>query len=138
MEAKSPQKAADIANGVAQAFIDYSLAQKQKILLQAQGWNEKMMDDLRDKLDRQKADIDDFLKQNGLLTFRSMDGYETERLGIVINHLADATQRRLKAQTCGTKCAVSRKSAGSHHLAAGNFRSSADSGSADRADPDAA
>lgn len=63
MEAKSPQKAADIANGVAQAFIDYSLAQKQKILLQAQGWNEKMMDDLRDKLDRQKADIDDFLKQ---------------------------------------------------------------------------
>ena len=60
MEAKSPQKAADIANGVAQAFIDYSLAQKQKILLQAQGWNEKMMDDLRDKLDRQKADIDDF------------------------------------------------------------------------------
>ncbi|HHC4810953.1 TPA: GumC family protein [Klebsiella michiganensis] len=103
MEAKSPQKAADIANGVAQAFIDYSLAQKQKILLQAQGWNEKMMDDLRDKLDRQKADIDDFLKQNGLLTFRSMDGYETERLGIVINHLADATQRRLKAQTVWDK-----------------------------------
>ena len=62
-----------------------------------------MMDDLRDKLDRQKADIDDFLKQNGLLTFRSMDGYETERLGIVINHLADATQRRLKAQTVWDK-----------------------------------
>ena len=56
-----------------------------------------------DKLDRQKADIDDFLKQNGLLTFRSMDGYETERLGIVINHLADATQRRLKAQTVWDK-----------------------------------
>lgn len=103
MEAKSPQKAADIANGVAQAFIDYSLAQKQKILLQAQGWNEKMMDDLRNKLDRQKADIDDFLKKNGLLTFRSMDGYETEQLGIVINHLADATQRRLKAQTVWDK-----------------------------------
>nr|WP_287856010.1 exopolysaccharide transport family protein [Klebsiella sp.] len=103
MEAKSPQKAADIANGVAQAFIDYSLQQKQKTLLQAQGWNEKMMDDLRNKLDRQKADIDDFLKQNGLLTFRSMDGYETERLGIVINHLADATQRRLKAQTVWDK-----------------------------------
>ena len=38
---KIAAKAADIANGVAQAFIDYSLAQKQKILLQAQGWNEK-------------------------------------------------------------------------------------------------
>ncbi len=103
MEAKSPQKAADIANGVAQAFIDYSLQQKQNTLLQAQGWNEKMMDDLKSKMERQKADIDNFLKQNGLLTFRSMDGYETERLGIVINHLADATQRRLKAQTVWDK-----------------------------------
>lgn len=103
MEAKSPQKAADIANGVAQAFIDYSLQQKQNTLLQAQGWNEKMMDDLKSKMEQQKADIDNFLKQNGLLTFRSMDGYETERLGIVINHLADATQRRLKAQTVWDK-----------------------------------
>jgi uncharacterized protein involved in exopolysaccharide biosynthesis len=103
MEAKSPQKAADIANGVAQAFIDYSLQQKQNTLLQAQGWNEKMMDDLKHKMDQQKADIDNFLKQNGLLTFRSMDGYETERMGIVINHLADATQRRLKAQTVWDK-----------------------------------
>lgn len=33
-------KAADIANGVAQAFIDYSGAEA-KTLLQAQGWNEK-------------------------------------------------------------------------------------------------
>lgn len=33
-----------------------------------------MMDDLKTKMDQQKADID-FLKQNGLLTFRSMDGY---------------------------------------------------------------
>lgn len=62
-----------------------------------------MMDDLKTKMDQQKADIDNFLKQNGLLTFRSMDGYETERLGIVINHLADATQRRLKAQTVWDK-----------------------------------
>lgn len=139
MEAKSPQKAADIANGVAQAFIDYSLAQKQKILLQAQGWNEKMMDDLRDKLDRQKADIDDFLKQNGLLTFRSMDGYETERLGIVINHPGRRHPAPSEsANGVGQSAAATGKSAGSHHLAAGNFRSSADSGSAHRADPDTA
>ncbi|HHT0305265.1 TPA: GumC family protein [Raoultella planticola] len=103
MEAKSAEKAAIIANGVAQAFIDYSLLLKQKSLLQAQGWNEKMMDDLKNKMTQQKADIDDFLKQNGLLTFRSMDGYETEQLGITINHLADATQRRLKAQTIWDK-----------------------------------
>ena len=38
-----------------------------------------MMDDLKSKMEHQKADIDHFLKENGLLTFRSMDGYETER-----------------------------------------------------------
>jgi hypothetical protein len=58
-----------------------------------------MMDELKSKMDQQKADIDTFLRQNGLLTFRSVDGYETERMGIAINRLADATQRRLKAQT---------------------------------------
>lgn len=99
VEAKSAQKAADIANGVAQAFIDYSLQQKKNTLLQAQSSNEKMMDELKSKMDQQKADIDTFLRQNGLLTFRSVDGYETERMGIAINRLADATQRRLKAQT---------------------------------------
>ena len=103
MEAASPQKAADVANGVAQAFIDYSLKLKQKNLLQAQGWNDKMMADLKAKMVRQKADIDTYLKQQGLLTFRGVDGYETEQLGIVTNHLADATQRRIKAQTTWDK-----------------------------------
>lgn len=99
VEAKSAQKAADIANGVAQTFIDYSLQQKKNTLLEAQSSNEKMMDELKSKMEQQKADINTFLKQNGLLTFRSVDGYETERMGIAINRLADATQRRLKAQT---------------------------------------
>ena len=40
MEAKSPQKPL-ISPTASPAFIDYSLQQKQNILLQAQGWNEK-------------------------------------------------------------------------------------------------
>ncbi len=103
MEAASPQKAADVANGVAQAFIDYSLQQKQKALLQAQQLNDKMMSELKAKMVGQKAEIDEYLKKEGLLTFRGVDGYETEQLGIVTNRLADATQRRLQAQTTWDK-----------------------------------
>ncbi len=44
MEAKSPQKAADIANGVARAFIDYSLQQKQKHLASGAGAGTKKND----------------------------------------------------------------------------------------------
>ncbi|MEJ5071307.1 exopolysaccharide transport family protein [Enterobacter ludwigii] len=103
LEAGSPQKAADVANGIAQAFIDYSLHQKQKTLLQAQQWNKKMMTELQEKMVKQKADIDAYLKQAGLLTFRGVDGYETEQLGIVTNHLADATQRRMQAEAIWDK-----------------------------------
>lgn len=103
MEAGSPQKAADVANGIAQAFIDYSLQQKQKTLHQAQVWNEKLMAKLKTKMVKQQADIDDWLKQQGLLTFRGVDGYETEQLGIATNKLADATQRRLEAQSTWEK-----------------------------------
>lgn len=103
MEAGSPQKAADVANGIAQAFIDYSLQQKQKTLHQAQLWNEKLMADLKNKMVKQQVDIDDWLKQQGLLTFRGVDGYETEQLGIATNKLADATQRRLEAQSTWEK-----------------------------------
>jgi uncharacterized protein involved in exopolysaccharide biosynthesis len=61
-----------------------------------------MMDDLRESsIARKPTSI--FSQTKRPADLRSMDGYETERLGIVINHLADATQRRLKAQTVWDK-----------------------------------
>ncbi|NUA47509.1 Tyrosine-protein kinase CpsD [Dickeya solani] len=39
------------------------------------------------------------MKKEGLLTFRGVDGFETEQLGIVTTKLADATQRRIRAET---------------------------------------
>ncbi|MRS13622.1 capsular biosynthesis protein [Enterobacteriaceae bacterium RIT691] len=103
METSSAQKAADIANGIAQAFIDYSLQQKQQTLHQAQQWNQKLMDELKDKMVKQQGEIDSWLKQENLLTFRGVDGYETEQLSIATNRLADATQRRIQAQSTWEK-----------------------------------
>lgn len=98
-ESPDAETAARVANGVAQAYIDYTEGQKQKAIEEAQGWNQQQMDKLRQQMDAQKADIDAYLKKEGLLTFRGVDGYETEQLGIVTNRLADATQKRIAAES---------------------------------------
>lgn len=98
-ESRVADEAAAVANGVAQAFIAYNLQQKQNATAGAQRWNAQQMETVKQQLETQKAQINDFLKKEGLLTFRGVDGFETEELGIVTNRLADATQRRIKAQS---------------------------------------
>lgn len=96
-ESASPLLAAEIANGVAQAFIDYTVEQKRTNTLKARESNQQRMDELQKQITEQKLAINDYLKKEGLLTFRGVDGFETEQLGIVTNRLADATQRRIAA-----------------------------------------
>ncbi|WP_107758652.1 polysaccharide biosynthesis tyrosine autokinase [Dickeya sp. Secpp 1600] len=98
-ESASPALSADIANGVAQAFIDYTAKQKHLKTLKAKALNQKQMEEIWQQVVEQQAAIDQFLKKEGLLTFRGVDGFETEQLGIVTTKLADATQRRIRAET---------------------------------------
>ncbi|MFB9215054.1 GumC family protein [Vibrio sinaloensis] len=97
-ESPDPKEAARVANAVAQAFIDHSVAQKVKKTELAQDWNEAQMDEIRKQVDEKKAQIQKFLKEEGLLTFRGIDGFETEQLSITTSKLADAKERRLDAQ----------------------------------------
>ena len=57
------------------------------------------MEEVQKSIAKQKAEMDDYLKNAGLLTFRGIDGFETEQLSIVTNRLADATQRRVAAES---------------------------------------
>ncbi|GAB7217164.1 GumC family protein [Dickeya oryzae] len=98
-ESASPALAADIANGVAQAFISYTAKQKHLKTLKASALNQKQMEEVWQQVVAQQAAIDQFLKREGLLTFRGVDGFETEQLGLVTTKLADATQRRITAET---------------------------------------
>jgi capsular exopolysaccharide synthesis family protein len=98
-ESPSPKLAAEIANGVAQAFIDYTSEQKRHNTKLARENNLQRMNELQQQIAVQKQAIDDYLKNEGLLTFRGVDGFETEQLSIVTNRLADATQRRVAAES---------------------------------------
>ncbi|MGB2079345.1 MAG: GumC family protein, partial [Vibrio sp.] len=95
-ESADKAMAAKIANGVAQAFIDYTMDQKTAKTRQAQAWNERRMQELKQDIIEKKAGIQKLIDNEGLLTFRGIDGFETETLGIVTNKLADARDRRIQ------------------------------------------
>ncbi|TFH91109.1 GumC family protein [Vibrio ouci] len=97
-ESPDAYRASEIANGVAQAFITYTVEQKIAKTRQAQEWNEQQMATLKDQVAEKKREIERFLDKEGLIMFRGIDGIETEQLGILTNKYADAKERRLAAQ----------------------------------------
>ncbi|KOO13769.1 capsular biosynthesis protein [Vibrio xuii] len=97
-ESPNADRASEIANGVAKAFIDYTVEQKVAKTLQAQNWNHQQMATLKSQVEDKKRELQRFLDKEGLIMFRGIDGIETEQLGILTNKYADAKERRLAAQ----------------------------------------
>ncbi|TLU67850.1 capsular biosynthesis protein [Enterobacter sp. MF024] len=98
-ESTSPQLAADVANGVAESFINYTLALKQQKTAKARDDNQQKLQELQQQMAQQKSALDGYLAKEGLLTFRGVDGFETEQMGIITNRLANATERRVAAES---------------------------------------
>lgn len=98
-ESTSPQLAADVANGVAESFINYTLSLKQQKTAKAREDNQQKLQDLQKQMVQQKTALDSYLAKEGLLTFRGVDGFETEQMGIITNRLANATERRVAAES---------------------------------------
>ena len=98
-ESTSPQLSADVANGVAESFISYSLGLKQEKTRQASEDTQHKLALLKEQMIQQKTALDNYLAKAGLLTFRGVDGFETEQMGIVTNRLANATERRVAAES---------------------------------------
>lgn len=98
-ESTSPQLSADIANGVAESFINYTVALKQQKTSKAREDNQQKLQLLQQQMVKQKAALDSYLAKEGLLTFRGVDGFETEQMGIITTRLANATERRVAAES---------------------------------------
>ncbi|WP_246201130.1 GumC family protein [Vibrio ziniensis] len=98
-EADDAEEAARIADGIAQAFIDYTVDNKIEKVKAAQQWNEEQMEDLRKQVANKKKEMEQFLNKEDLITFKGIDGFETQQLSIMTERLANATERRMLAQS---------------------------------------
>lgn len=96
-ESPNAKQASQIANAVAQAYIDFSIEQRLAATLQASQWNKNRLAELSRQITAQEKSLNDFLQRNGLITFRGVDGLQTEELGIITNKLADAREQRIAA-----------------------------------------
>lgn len=96
-ESPDAKQASQIANAIAQAYIDFSIEQRLVATLQASQWNTNRLAELSRQITAQEKSLNDFLQHNGLITFRGVDGLQTEELGILTNKLADAREQRIAA-----------------------------------------
>lgn len=97
-ESTSPEMSAIVTNAVINAYIQLEEERKIEKTKQAQEWNNTRMAELKEKITQQKADIDKFLKDSGLITYQGIDGFETEQLALVNDRLATAKERRITAK----------------------------------------
>ncbi|MDD9197103.1 exopolysaccharide transport family protein [Aliivibrio sp. S3MY1] len=97
-ESTSPEMSATVTNAVIEAYIQLEEERKIEKTKQAQEWNNTRMAELKEKITQQKAKIDKFLKDNGLLTYQGIDGFETEQLALVNDRLATAKEKRITAK----------------------------------------
>uniref|UniRef100_UPI003BA2EB31 GumC family protein n=1 Tax=Aeromonas jandaei TaxID=650 RepID=UPI003BA2EB31 len=97
-ESRSPELAASVANEVAQTYIDLNVEERVDANTTASHWNQSRLVEIKASLEKQEKQLGDFLARNDLLTFRGVDGLQTEELGIITNKYADARERRLAAQ----------------------------------------
>lgn len=91
-ESEDPALAAKIANGVAKAYIDYTIEKKVEKTKAAHEWNKKRLEELKTIMLHQKAEIQQLLKTEGLLTFKGIDGFQTEQLDIQMSKVADSQE----------------------------------------------
>ncbi len=98
-ESEDSEEAARIADGVAQAFIDYTIDKKVEKVKAAQQWNQQQMEELKNQVTAKKKEMEAFLNQAGLITYRGIDGFETQQMSIASERLANATERRMLAQS---------------------------------------
>ncbi|MGN2611216.1 polysaccharide biosynthesis tyrosine autokinase [Aliivibrio fischeri] len=94
-ESKDSEMSALVANAVVESYIEQQEQRKIEKTQQAQQWNNTRMSELKEKIKQQKADIDKFLSDNGLLTYQGVDGFETEQLALVNDRLATAKEKRI-------------------------------------------
>ena len=100
----SPSVAAEVANGVAKAYVNLSAQNQITATEKAYQWNKQQMEKLQAKILQQKAGLEQIIKKEGIVPFNGVGsasgigGFATEQLGIVVNKLADARDEALIAK----------------------------------------
>lgn len=98
-EAKDPKLAADMANSLANAYIENYLEQRLASTQQASSWMTERLSGLKDSLDISEARLQDFLEREQLVDIEGVAALNIQELDELTTQNNDARRRRAEAET---------------------------------------
>ena len=97
-ESITAKDAAAVANDIVKVFVNYSVEDNRDANLNVSSLLKTEVSDLNHKLKAKEAKLNAFLKTEGLITFRGVDGFQTEQLSLLMDNLATATAQRVNLE----------------------------------------
>src|SRR5208282_893654 len=94
---ESPERAAQIANAIAQTYLDDQVLAKNRATMKASTWLGEEVTKIRQQLEISEAAVDDFRRKSGLLPVRG-GTIPGERLGDLNAQLSIAHAERMRAE----------------------------------------
>jgi len=94
---ESPERAAQIANAIAQTYLDDQVLAKNRATMKASTWLGEEVTKIRQQLEISEAAVDDFRRKSGLLPVRG-GTIPGERLGDLNAQLSNAHAERMRAE----------------------------------------
>ncbi|AOS97208.1 Tyrosine-protein kinase ptk [Microbulbifer aggregans] len=98
-ESESPELAAQVANTVAEVFIDSHLEAKLDMTKQATSWLNVRLEDLRVKLEDSEARLQAFQESQGLVDVAGVQGLAAQELNEITTQLIDARKELKQAES---------------------------------------
>lgn len=98
-ESKNPQYSADVANGIAKVFIDFSIDDNKQANTQVIGFLQQQVDDAKAKLKQKEQYLNSFLKRENLINFYGVDGFKSKQLTLLTEDLATARAERISLES---------------------------------------
>ncbi|WP_428820425.1 GumC family protein [Microbulbifer sp. MCCC 1A16149] len=98
-ESKSPELAAEAANLVAEQYIESQMESKLDVTQRAASWLNSRLDDLRIKLEKSEAALQDFQEKEGLVDVEGVLGLGAQELNEITAQLLEARKSLKEASS---------------------------------------
>ncbi|SEA33881.1 GumC family protein [Microbulbifer marinus] len=98
-ESESPELAAQVANTVAEVFIESHLEAKLEMTQQATSWLNSRLDGLRVKLEASEAELQAFQESEGLVDVKGVQGLAAQELNEITTQLMQARKEVKQAES---------------------------------------
>ncbi|MEC6796182.1 polysaccharide biosynthesis tyrosine autokinase [Photobacterium sp. S4TG1] len=97
-ESTTATESAAVANDIVKVFVNYSVEDNRDANLNTSSLLKTEVNDLHNRLKVKEEKLNAFLKTEGLITFRGVDGFQTEQLSLLMDNLATANAQRVNLE----------------------------------------